>query len=62
MQQRRQPGGDWISAVRQHRNRHRFQMATGGEIKTYSFSRSARPLPISSFVRITARISVSEAT
>ena len=38
MQQRRQPGGDWISAVRQHRNRHRFQMATGGEIKTYSFS------------------------
>jgi len=38
MQQRRQPGGDWISAVRQHRKRFRFQVATGGDIKTYSYN------------------------
>lgn len=35
--QRRQTGGDWISAVHQHRARFRFKMATGGDIKTYSF-------------------------
>ena len=37
MQQRRQQGGDWISGLERHRNRYRFKMATGGEIKTYSY-------------------------
>ena len=57
MQQRRHHGGDWVSAVRQHRNRFRFQMATGGEIKTYSFgSLEEAQREHAAAVRATARV------